>query len=64
MVQAACGIDCLADAPENHRVRFSGVASTAIWEILYTNPDLGTIVELDRLAAMSVTGRRVNDLHA
>ncbi|CAE8737486.1 unnamed protein product, partial [Polarella glacialis] len=65
----------LADAPENHRVRFSGVASNALprtqsrrscanhrvrfsGEILYTNPDLGTIVELDRLAAMSVTGRR------
>ncbi|CAE8624621.1 unnamed protein product [Polarella glacialis] len=54
----------LADAPENRRVRFSGIASNTIWEILYTDLDLGTIVELDRLAAMSVTGRRVNDLHA
>jgi hypothetical protein len=54
----------LADAPESHRCRFEGVASDAIWEILYTNPDMGTIVELDRLAANAVQGKRPADFHA
>ncbi|CAE8724902.1 unnamed protein product, partial [Polarella glacialis] len=44
----------LANAQESNRCRFGGAASDAIWEILYTNPDMGTIAELDLLAAMPV----------
>ena len=40
----------LPDTPITHRIRVQGAVSSAVWKVLYTNPDPQAMLQIDALA--------------
>jgi hypothetical protein len=48
----------LPQAPSSNRIKLMGPASDAVWKVLYSNPEVEALLEVDRLArtALRVEG--------
>ena len=49
----------LPDTPAQNRIKMSGPASDAIWKVIYSNPEVDALLEVDKLAkaALRVEGQ-------